>query len=193
MAKVKKVEDIPPTETAAIPAVSIEKSKRKMTDAQKANLAKGQAVMKEMAAKRAEIANRNKIKDAKRTLGEPVSSDDEDVPSHPNKGIPRPRNTTAKARSVSPQPTIPPVYKLVVPRKNSKPQKPRNYATKDDLAEIKTMLGKLIIPPSEPAPSAAPPSPVAPSSPIKPAPTANAVAVRRLSGTGFLDNLFFNK
>ena len=170
------------------PAPVVEaKPKRKPTAEQLANLAKGQAAMKEMASKRREIAERNKVKEAKRILGHETSSDEEDVP-HKQHGRPR----KEEKREKSPPP---PVYKLVVPRKNSKPQKPRNYATKDDLAEIKTMLGKLIIP--EPvvasAPSAAPPSPVAPSSPIKPAPTANAVAVRRLSGTGFLDSMFFNK
>lgn len=163
-----------PVEVEALPPP---KPKRKPTPEQLANLAKGQAMMKEMGVKRREIAAINKVKEAKRIVGQDVSSDEEDIP-HKQHGRPR----KEEKREKSPPP---PKYKLVVPKTRTTPAKPRNYATKDDLAEIKTMLGKLIIPTSAPEP--APPSPAKSVT----APTANAVAVRRLSGTGFLDNMFF--
>jgi len=175
-------------------SVPVQKKKRVPSEKQMEGLRKGQEIVKQLALKRKEIAERNKIREAKRTLGEPVSDEEEEVPKGLGAGIPRttnPKRAEVVAQRFEEKEKIKEVRKKLESTRPKEKLARRDdldkLVKKEDFDKLVSMISQLTTKPAET------PKEVI-REVVKEVPTERVVIKeRRMSGSALLDKIFFNK
>ena len=172
-------------------SVPVQKKKRVPSEKQMEGLRKGQEIVKQLALKRKEIAERNKIREAKRTLGEPVSDEEEEVPKGLGAGIPR--TTNPKRAEVVAQ-RFEEKEKIKEVRKKLESTRPKEkLARRDDIESVNKKVDALMSMMSQMNVKPEPPKEIV-KEVVREVPTERVVIKeRRMSGSALLDKIFFNK
>jgi hypothetical protein len=160
----------------------VQRKKRELTEKQKETLQKGRSKIQELSKKRNQILERNKLREAKRLLGQECDSSDEEVPAGLSKGTPK--------KKKEPIPDPPPSIHKKIRKDRGLPKEPimRRKDMEDFMTLIDAKLSKLSIP--EPVERIV----EVPVEKIVEKPVERIVIKeRRLSGSNLLDKIFFNK
>ena len=164
--------------------VPVPKKKRVPSEKQMEGLRKGQEAIKKLAEKRKEIMERNKIRDAKKLLGQEVSDDDEEVPKGYNSGIP-------KTKKIKPETLEENVKKMKPKIEQVRPKV--SLARRDDIESVNKKVDALMSMMSQMSVKPEPPKEIV-KEVVREVPTERVVIKeRRMSGSALLDKIFFNK